>query len=84
EVAKQKKMALVVKPHPAELDQRVIDEVSALREKLGFVMTNENTFKLINGAALVVTINSTVGLEAKLMKKDVVFLGETMYSSFDN
>lgn len=84
EIAKRENLTLVVKPHPAELDQRVIDEISALRSGLGFIMTNENTFKLIESSRLVVTINSTVGLEAKLMQKEVVFLGKTMYASFDN
>ena len=81
--AKSRGLALVVKPHPAELNQTVLDQISGLRASLDFRIVDENTFRLIEGAAVVVTVNSTVGLEGMLMDKEVHFLGESMYASFD-
>lgn len=81
--AKSRKLALVIKPHPAELNQAVLDQISGLRASLDFRIVDENTFRLIEGASVVVTINSTVGLEGMLMDKEVHFLGESMYASFN-
>jgi len=54
------------------------DNVS--RQKLNFVLTDENTFNLILDAEEVVTINSSVGLEALILDKKVTFLGKSFYS----
>lgn len=76
-------LPLVIKPHPAELNQKVLDEIHALKPALGFHISDGNTFRLIDGAEVVVTINSTVGLEAMLMDREVHFLGQTLYAAFD-
>jgi capsular polysaccharide export protein len=47
-------------------------------------MTTYNTTKLILGAEEVITINSTVGLEAMLLNKKVTVLGKSLYGAFSN
>ena len=73
-VAKNKGMDLLVKPHPAEVNPLEYEKVIALKMKLKFYLVNQPT---------VITINSTVGLEALLIGKPVEFLGKTFYESLD-
>lgn len=42
-----------------------------------------NTFELISNAIKVITINSTVALEAKIIGVDVDILGKSYYRLFD-
>ncbi len=74
---------LVVKVHPAEKSQAELDEVYRIKEELAFQISNDNTNELIAGSESVITINSTVGLEAMIMKKPVKTLGRAFYSEFD-
>ena len=74
---------LVVKPHPAETDRGYLGKIYDLKRQLGFYLTSDNTIKLIQNAQFIVTINSTVGLEAKIMGKDVYVLGRAIYTNFD-
>lgn len=83
EAAKEKNVELVVKLHPAEKDVNVILEILTLREKYKFKIVNINTFKLINNAIKVITINSTVALEAKIIGKEVKILGRSYYKFFN-
>lgn len=82
-IARKKGLRLVIKPHPAEINQAIPAILSQLRREHGFLIVNENTFRLLDRAEEVVTINSTVGLEAKLLDKSVTFLGNTFYAHFD-
>ncbi|MFM0362147.1 capsular polysaccharide export protein, LipB/KpsS family [Paraburkholderia sediminicola] len=74
---------LIVKIHPAEIDTAVIDEIVGLQSVYHFEITNAPTVALIRHAEAVVTINSTVGLEALLYGKQVVALGRCFYKEFD-
>ena len=64
-----------------ETNEREIVGIIRLKKELDFKISNHNTFSLISNAETIVTINSTVGLEALILNKDVVFLGETFYSN---
>ena len=79
-LAVQRDCVLVVKPHPASTDPDEINDILQLRQKLNFVLTDEDTFNLILNAEEVVTINSSVGLEALILEKKVTFLGKSFYS----
>ncbi|VBB05353.1 capsule polysaccharide biosynthesis [Lucifera butyrica] len=74
---------LVVKPHPAETDREYLGKVYNLKRQLGFYLVSDNTIKLIQNAQAIITINSTVGLEAKIMKRNVYVLGRAIYANFD-
>ncbi|HYS66146.1 MAG TPA: capsular biosynthesis protein [Paraburkholderia sp.] len=74
---------LIVKIHPAEIDASVIDEIVALQDVYHFEIADAPTVELIRHAEAVVTINSTVGLEALLYGKEVVALGRCFYKEFD-
>lgn len=80
--AKEKNLELVIKPHPAEHNQKIFKEICKLKEKHKFYFINDNTFKLIKYAKKVITINSTVGLEAKICGKEVEILGRAFYKDF--
>ena len=77
-------LKLIVKIHPAEVSQDEVDRVIELQDKLGFSIDNSNTIKLINSAQCVATINSTVGLEAKILGKNVSVYGNALYKDFDS
>ncbi len=74
DIAQEQGCQLVVKPHPAEFEKGVIAGIHELQAELGFVLTAENTFHLIDQSECVITINSTVGLESLLLGKEVRFL----------
>ena len=80
--AKEKNLELIIKPHPAEHNQEIFNEICKLKEKHKFYFINDNTFKLIKYAKKVITINSTVGLEAKICGKEVEILGRAFYKNF--
>jgi len=48
-----------------------------------FYFSNENIFELMQNAKIVVTINSTAGLEAKILGCDVKVLSKAIYQDFD-
>lgn len=83
--AKAKEMALklVVKIHPAETDVLAINEIVSMRENFDFEIATISTNDLIRYADEVITINSTVGLEALLYGKRVTCLGRCFYVNFD-
>jgi capsular polysaccharide export protein len=81
-IAKEIGYPLVIKPHPVENSEYAIDYVKNFVEKNNDVfISNENTFLLIDKSEKVITVNSTVGLESKLMRKNVNFLGDSIYES---
>ncbi|WP_422925753.1 capsular biosynthesis protein [Singulisphaera sp. PoT] len=82
-LAKESGLALVVKVHPAEVDGDAIDTILRLQQQEGFILTNANTTKLIRGSARVITINSTVGLEALMYGRPLTVLGRALYRDFD-
>ncbi|SDF71864.1 hypothetical protein [Sporolituus thermophilus] len=81
-LAKDMNAVLLVKPHPAEMDKDYIERIWRLKNAYNFYFTNMNTFALIKNALTVVTINSTVGLEAKILGAEVHTLGRAIYSRF--
>lgn len=81
---KKKGKILVVKLHPAEKDQQTVIRLLDLLKKTASLKTaNLPTDILIKYAEKVVTINSTVGLEAKLLDREVHFMGKSMYADMD-
>lgn len=82
-IAASRNRHLVVKPHPAELNQTILLELERLKRQHGFSVVEENTFRLLEKADAVVTINSTVAIEAMFFGKEVIFLGESIYSRFN-
>lgn len=74
--------ALVVKVHPAETDRALVREIGRVCAERGHLLTSFNTAGLILGAAEVVTINSSAGLEALLYGTRVTILGKAIYGGF--
>ncbi len=80
-LARTSELPIIIKPHPAEIDINYIFEaINALDFKSPPLLTNGNTLKLIEGADKVVTINSTVGLEAIILGRPVEFLAKSFYA----
>lgn len=74
---------LVIKPHPAEKNPLYFEKLeSVLSNYNRTLITNENTFKLIKYAQETFTINSTVGLEAKILNRPVHVFGKALYENF--
>ncbi|MFT6248317.1 MAG: capsular polysaccharide export protein [Cognaticolwellia sp.] len=83
QLARNQALTLVVKPHPAEQDIDELTMIDKLKAEHHFILTNENTIKLIKSSELVVTINSTVGLETLALNKKLLVLGHALYADFD-
>lgn len=83
QMALDEKVQLLVKIHPAETRIDVIKEVINLQSELNFRLVSLNTIKLVNNAKKIITINSTVGLEALILNKDVVFLGNSFFAKLN-
>ncbi|QLC74727.1 capsular biosynthesis protein [Pseudomonas sp. LPB0260] len=81
--AKEQGVELVVKIHPAETSVEEIVKVRKAQESLGFTISNANTIDLLKRSRFVITINSTVGLEALIYGKAVIILGKCFYQNFD-
>lgn len=84
EIAQQLGLELCVKLHPAEHDRGIIKRVMRLANRRKFRLVAGNTFQMISASAGVITINSTVGLEARLLGKPVTCLGRSMYKHLDD
>ncbi|ELE5867252.1 TPA: hypothetical protein ACVU01_003477 [Vibrio cholerae] len=83
-IARANSLPLVIKPHPVENSSIAINYVRhVINENDDVFLSNENTFKLIRDSEFVITVNSTVGLESKLMNKNVIFLGDSIYKEMD-
>lgn len=83
ELARKKNVYLVIKPHPAEKNPTYIKQlldVTSTYDKV--IFSNENTFKLMKNALEVITINSTVGLEALILGCKVHIIGKAFYENF--
>ncbi|MBN3756907.1 capsular biosynthesis protein [Paraburkholderia sp. Tr-20389] len=83
-LAKEEGLDLIVKIHPAENDRSQIDEIVHLQKIHNFRIACTATVDLVRYASVVVTINSTVGLEAMLYERRVVALGRCLYKEFDH
>jgi len=83
-LAKEKKLDLVIKIHPAEPNINFIKSIESLvKESKDIYLTKDNTKDLIEKAEIVVTINSTVGLESLILEKETAILGKAIYKHFD-
>ncbi len=73
---------LVVKEHPAMVGMRPLSVYRALRRRPGLVLLHPavDSRTLIAGAALVVTVTGTVGLEAYLMGKPTLTFGRSFFA----
>ena len=75
-----KSFKLVIKEHPScPMNYRDLHLAAAENGRILFANVNE-TQELIENAQAVVTINSTVGLEALLLGKKVIVLGQACYA----
>lgn len=71
---------LVFKMHPS-CKERYLDLQAAVAREPGLLFANGNpTEELIRGACGVITVNSTVGVEALLMGRPVLALGQACYA----
>jgi capsular polysaccharide export protein len=76
DIAKKSDLKFVFKAHPSD---RVSDYSKIKLSKNIYFATNP-TSELIKKAKAVITINSSVGIEALLFKKKVITLGEAFYN----
>ena len=76
EVVDDKEIVFVIKEHPS--DARVYGELHNKHARLRF--TNNNTEDLIRNAQAIITLNSSVGIEAAMLEKKVIVLGDACYA----
>jgi hypothetical protein len=75
---------VVVKEHPAMIgacDALRLIEMSRRHPQLKILAPTTNNYEAIKAAGLVVSINSKSGVEALLLGKPVIVLGDAFYSS---
>lgn len=71
----------MIKPHPAEENTEFIKQIESLEDIRTKIVSND-TNELIKNAKIVCTINSTVGLEAMILGKEVKVFGRALYAGF--
>jgi capsule polysaccharide modification protein KpsS len=74
---------LVIKEHPLDQTRVLLDYHSNLSFYKDVAITNANTDWLIQNAKGILTINSTVGIDALLEKKSLLCLGNALYNHRD-
>jgi capsular polysaccharide export protein len=67
---------IVIKEHPSSKNS--YEDLHGLNQKLRFY-NDTSTQELIENASFIITINSSVGVEALLFKKPVIVLGQAFY-----
>jgi capsular polysaccharide export protein len=82
DLARKSGVMLIVKPHPAERDSRVINCLINLSENGKLIISNDNIFDLITRCSGIYTINSTVGILGLIEGKPVRTFGRSFYSEF--
>ena len=80
--AQYENLDLIIKLHPAENNILVLKRILELRKQYKFKIVKD-TFLVIKNASKVITINSTVALEAMILNKEVEILGRSYYKYFD-
>ncbi|MHA7228129.1 capsular polysaccharide export protein, LipB/KpsS family [Vibrio campbellii] len=81
--AKKSKAKVIAKIHPAEENADKVEQLITYGEKHGVVfMNNTNSNSIISSVDKVFTINSTVGLQSKILGKEVEVFGNALYKNF--
>lgn len=77
-----RKIRIIVKEHPEDMSRNNYKELKEKYKDQDSVIFVQkyNTKKLINKALIVLTINSTVGIEALAQSKKVVTVGNALYN----
>ena len=84
EIAREKGARLVVKIHPAEREGDFFERLGPFLDLHTDMvsLTSANTVECILKSQCVVTINSTVGFEARIFGKEAITLQPTLYSNW--
>lgn len=82
-IARKENAVLYIKPHPREEDSKEIDVIAHFLQEKDIFLVDGDFFELLENAHKVVVNNSTVGMEAKILGKDVVVFGDAYYKDFD-
>ena len=82
-LAKELQKDVVVKFHPAENDRSFILFINSLKNKYHFVIRHEDSRTLLVNAYRVVASNTSVALEAMLLKRPIVHFGKSLYKELD-
>lgn len=73
-------MKLVIKEHPSDFGRVSYEKFKSTWKSKGIVVGNSvKTQELIEEAEVIITINSSVGMESLLKKKPVILLGNAAY-----
>lgn len=73
---------IYIKPHPMEDNLEEIETIKSLLNNR-VILVNDNIFNLLKNAQKVVVNNSTVGIEALILEKEIIILGNAYYKNFD-
>ncbi|MUG68377.1 hypothetical protein GNP94_20595 [Paenibacillus campinasensis] len=84
----KKNLKIVYKPHPLQEADGKSFNIEEIRELISSsaiakLVENKSTDELVKNSRVVITINSTVGIEALIHEKPVVTLGNTFYNIKD-
>ncbi|PSB87046.1 hypothetical protein C5F64_10195 [Photobacterium damselae subsp. damselae] len=83
--SKKHNYKVVAKIHPAEENNEHIEELLSFGNHNNVIFANgTDSNQLIRDAQIVFTINSTVGLQAKIVGKEVLVFGNAIYEKFSD
>ena len=75
------KLTIVVKFHPGDHPDEISKVYAEISENPRVLISQEPVVQLIRNADRIITINSTVGLQALLLDKPVKFLGRSIFAN---
>jgi capsular polysaccharide export protein len=82
-LAKEQQKDVVVKFHPAENDRSFISFINSIKTKYHFIIRHEDSRTLLVNAYRVVASNTSVALEAMLLKRPIVHFAKSLYKELD-
>lgn len=80
-ISREQGVPLVVRLHPAETDRFFVQKLLTLTDDL--LISNLNSYELIEKSECVITVNSTMGFEAIFYNKPVIFIGRSIFQFFN-
>lgn len=78
---KYRQKKFILKFHPCDSQTSVTKILKLIAGDSRFKINQGSTYTLINNSSEVLTINSTVGMEAKLLNKNVTFFGDSFFEN---
>lgn len=84
QIAVNRNLKLIIRLHPREFDLHSTKEIIKYSKNRNIFIDNiTHLEKIINNSKLIITCNSTLGVQSLSLNKEVITLGDAFYESWD-